>query len=264
MEILKKFENKQVLFTFLGIGLLVHFRVMFNGFVGDDSQQLYNYGLVKSIQDLPKVFMYHHVVLGSENSLLGAYYKPLMLLYFYTIRAFFGLHPFFYHAPQVILAIINAFLVYLLFIKLLKKEISFFLALIFLIHPINQETVAYVSDIQDILYLFFGMTALLVMKEYKTRWQSIVIGLLLLCSLLSKESGVLFFLVTVLYTLLFYKNSFKKYPLSAKLPLTLSLVYYEMKDYKKALVWGNKSYKLDPNLATQRVINVIQEKQNSN
>ncbi len=211
MEFLKKASNANVFLTLLIIGVTVYISVFFNGFVGDDKEQIYNYGLVNNFIDLPKVFFYHHEVLEHNGSILSGYYKPLMLLYFYTTRIFFGIHPFFYHTPQIILGIINSFLVYIFLKKFLKQEIAFFGTLIFLIHPINQETMAYVSNIQEILFFVFGMSALILISNAKSTKQIVVSGLLLLCSLLSKETGILFFLISVMYVILFKKTDYKKY-----------------------------------------------------
>lgn len=179
--------------------------------MGDDKEQIYNLVLVKNLLDLPKVFLYHHVVLGSEHSLLSGYYKPLMLFYFYSIRAIFGLSPFFYHAPQVILFIINSFLVFLLFTKFLKRNTAFLFAVLFLIHPINQESAAYVSNIQEVLFFFFGLSALLIcFKSKLTSKNFLVVAALLLLSLLSKENGILFLAITLLYIFLFKHIFFKK------------------------------------------------------
>lgn len=211
MERLKKITNRQAFISLFIIGLVVYFQVFFNGFVGDDKEQIYNVALVKNFLTLPKVFLYHHVVLGQENSLLSGYYKPLMLFYFYAIRGIFGIHPFFYHAPQVVLFIINSFLVFLLFTKFLKRNVAFLFAVLFLIHPINQETVAYASNIQDVLFFFFGMSALLIcLKQKLTGKKLLVINVLLLLSLLSKENGILFVAIIPLYFFFFRREFLKK------------------------------------------------------
>lgn len=211
MNTINNLSRAKVFLIFLCIGAIVYFNVFFNGFVGDDKEQIYNYGLVKGLIDLPNVFLYHHAVLNQEHAILGAYYKPLMLFYFYTIRSTFGIQPFFFHTPQVILAIINSFLVYLLLTRFFKKEISFFLSLLFLILPINQETVAYASNIQDVLFFFFGMLGLLLLFK-TTHLKHIALSCaFLLCALLSKETGILFVVISLLSVFLFKKSFFKKY-----------------------------------------------------
>lgn len=211
MKALSNITNNQAFFVLLVIGCVTFISVFFNGFVGDDKEQIYNYGLVKGFLDLPKVFFYHHEVLELHSSILGAYYKPLMLFYFYVIRIFFGLNPFFYHTPQVFLAITNSFLVFVLFKQFLKKEVAFLLSIIFLIHPINQETVAYASNIQDVLFFFFGISGLLIIQKAKSIKNICYAALLLLLALLSKETGILFLGISVIFVLLYRRNEYKKY-----------------------------------------------------
>lgn len=209
MEFIKKANTRHIFLIFLAIGICVFISVFFNGFVGDDKEQIYNHALVNKFSEIPRVFLYHHEVLEHNGGILGSYYKPLMLLFFYTIRTLFGLNPFFYHAPQVFLGIINALLVFVLFKKFLKQEIAFFCAVIFLIHPINQESMAYVSNIQDILFFLFGISGLLLLTYFDSPKKKLACFLLLLLSLFSKETGILFLLISLTYVFLFKKNVLK-------------------------------------------------------
>ena len=73
----------------------------------------------------------------------------------------------------------------------LIRTLALFGALVFLVHPLNVETVVYVSSMQDILFFSFGMLAFLVVlkKELEFKWLVTVFGGLLF-SLLSKETGL--------------------------------------------------------------------------
>jgi len=69
----------------------------------------------------------------------------------------------------------------------------------------------YISSYQDILYFFFGIIALNLISNtnYKYRLQSA--SILVLLSLFSKESGILFVFATSLYVFLFDRKEFTKY-----------------------------------------------------
>lgn len=222
MHLLDKLTNKKIFALLVIVGITVHISVFGNGFVGDDSEQIYNLVLVKGFSEIWRVFSVHHAVLGSEHGILGGYYKPLMLFYFYSVREIFGYNPFFYHAPQVILCIINAYLVFLLFVKFFKKYWAVLLSVLYLIHPINQEVVAYVSNIQEVLFFLFGISALLISTRKKLSNKNyITIVCLLLLSLLSKESGILFVVITVMYIFLFRRKEILKVLLSSSVTLVL-------------------------------------------
>lgn len=223
MQFIKKASHLHIFLVLLAIGIGTYINVFFNGFVGDDREQIYNYALVQGFFDLPQVFRYHHVVLESQ-SVLDSYYKPLMLLFFYATRLFFGVHPFFYHTPQVLLAITNSFLVFILFKSFFKKEFAFLLSVIFLIHPINQESVSYVSNIQDVLFFIFGISGLLVLQRAKKHKEIIISALLFLLALLSKETGILFVVISVFYLFLFDKPLLKKYFLVLPIVFIIYLV----------------------------------------
>lgn len=212
MKRIYSLTNIQILFVLLFISLVVYFPLLFAGFVGDDKEQLYNYALVDSFLNLPKVFFYHHVVLESHNSILSGYYKPLMLLYFYSLRILFDVNPFIFHFLQIVLSCVNSFLVYLFFSRFFKKNLALFLGVLFLIHPINQEVVSYVSNVQETLFFLFGMLGLLLSMSQKVTSRYFVgIFSCLFLSLLSKEAGILFVIILFIYQLLFNKKLLKAF-----------------------------------------------------
>jgi len=85
--------------------------------------------------------------------------------------------------------------------------LPFFLSLIFLIHPINVESVAYIGATQSELLFLFGILALLVsMHEKFTLKQLFLISGLSLLALLTKEAGVLFLLMIVCFQFIFNRT----------------------------------------------------------
>src|SRR6266567_794925 len=89
-----------------------------------------------------------------------------------------------------------------------SRLLSLFLSLLFLVHPINVEAVAYISGLNDPLYFLFGASALyLSLKEQISMKRMLIIGVLLLCSLFSKETGILFLLILLFLQFLFKKKT---------------------------------------------------------
>ena len=128
-------------------------------------------------------------------------YHPLTLLLNALIYHFVGNESFLYHFVQFIFHVLNTFLVYK-FISLLqnKKWISIGVALLFAVHPMHVESVAWISEMKDVLYTFFFLLALITYHYYvnkpdkKTKWYLWTIFLFIL-SLLSKPSAVIFSVV---------------------------------------------------------------------
>lgn len=188
------------------IGLLVYIAMLFNGFVGDDNGQILTNPAIHSLSNIPQFFKGSTLFLEEVGASAGLYYRPLMSTSFAIIYALFGAVAFPFHLFQLLLHIGNAILIFFLFKKHLKLKVSFVLALLFLLHPINNEAVVYISNLQEQLFSFFGLLGLLTVSHKKWIYAT---PLFLFLSLLNKETGLLFLPLTTLYYVLFCKPSKK-------------------------------------------------------
>lgn len=88
-------------------------------------------------------------------------YIPLTTLSFAIERKFFGADPFFYHLDNLLLHIFNLVLVYVIALRLgLATRAAFAAALIFGVHPMRVESVAWVTERKDLLYAFFYLLSI--------------------------------------------------------------------------------------------------------
>lgn len=200
-----------------GLGLAVFFNSLINPFVLDDAAQIVNNQTVHSAANIPKLFL-GSTFAGGKN-LEGVYYKPLMTSIFALIYQVFGSHTLPFHLVQVALHIGNAFLVFLIFKKFFKKALSLFFALVFLIHPLNNESVVYISGLQEPLFFFFGGLALLAVSGSRSTEERITVlslknyvlfAVFITLSLLSKETGLLFLVMAPFFRFLFFRKDFWK------------------------------------------------------
>jgi protein O-mannosyl-transferase len=181
------------------VGLIVYGNMLFNGFVLDDLQYVIPNSIING-QDIIK-----HFSANIFNSY--GYYRPIPAVYFSYIYGLFGHLPFFYHLPQLIFHIINAILFFTFLKTFFNNKLSFLLALIFLIHPLQVESVSYISQSGSVIFFFFGISALLLSrKEFKTKKYLFFIFFLLLLSILTKEAGIIFLILFILMNLLFKKR----------------------------------------------------------
>jgi protein O-mannosyl-transferase len=187
------------------IGYLVFFSGLFNGFIGDDTLQITNNPIIRSLRNLP-VFFSGSTFYNGGDVLEGVYYKPIQTTLFSFVYSLSGNNPFTFHLFQISIYIINAYFVYLLLKHFFDNLVAFFLALIFLVHPINSETAFYVSATQDVLFFFFGIISLLILQKYQSHKAFIIAGVCLIFSLLSKEAGILFIFTAALYVYFFKKK----------------------------------------------------------
>ncbi len=188
------------------VGFIVFGNALFNAFVGDDVTQIVNNPLVHSFSNLLTYFSGSTFYNGGTNYFAGVYYKPFLSTYFSIIYTFFGPNYIAFHFFQILLHIINVCIIFLFFKHFFRKSVSLILALIFLVHPINSESVFYISAVQEVLFFFFGMLALWILINFRSKKSTILASMCLFFSLLSKETGILFIGISILYLLFFNKN----------------------------------------------------------
>jgi tetratricopeptide (TPR) repeat protein len=200
---LKHFLNdKTAILTIILVGLVLYWHSLGNGFVGDDQSQVIDNTALHSITNIP--YLFSASSFDNGGSLTGIYYKPLMSSFYAATYTFFGPNPTAYHTLSVAVHIANSVLVFLVLAYFLPEIPSLFLALIFLVHPINNQSPLYISALQDDLFFLFGMIALeLVQAKKFTLWRLILTLVMLLFSVLSKETGVLFFPIVIIFKYLF-------------------------------------------------------------
>jgi len=225
-----RLTTSKAVYVIIIIGIIIYFNSLLNGFVLDDATQIVQSTNIHSIKNIVSFFQgstFNYPV-NNAHQLTGVYYKPVLLTFFSIIYTVFGANAFYFHLLQLLLHIANTVMVFLFFSFFFKKQFSIFLSLIFLIHPINTESVVYISSLQDVLFFFFGMIALVtlaktkVLQTYKQCIFYLLIFFLMLFSLLSKETGVIFIFVLPFFAFLFKKRNVKFIAIT----VGLSLVAY--------------------------------------
>lgn len=159
-----------------------------------------------------------------------ANYHPLTTIS-YSINYYFSkLNPSNYHLTNLLFHFLNIIVVYVFAMKLTRKiYISAFVALIFAIHPMHVESVAWVSERKDVLYSFFFMISLVFYIDYINKVKKLKYYLLsfvfFLMSLLSKSAAVVLPLVFLAIDYFFSRKLDKKLILE-KIPFfVLSLIF---------------------------------------
>ncbi len=130
-------------------------------------------------------------------------YHPLTMLSLAINYSFSKLNPYSYYLTNLVLHLLNVAFVFLFIYKLSKKNINVatFVALIFAIHPMHVESVAWASERKDVLYTFFFLGALIAYLEFielgKKIFYIITFALTIL-SMLSKPAAIILPLVLIL------------------------------------------------------------------
>ncbi len=138
---------------------------------------------------------------GVFTELHVAQYSPVNEIIYMAIYAVFGYHPAAYHLYPMLLHIINSCLVLALIQRLVggrtdvvtARRVAFVTALLFAIHPIQVESIAWISASKIPLYTFFVLLAMLAYIRYARTGKTgfyIAAFLLFVCSFGSKEQSV--------------------------------------------------------------------------
>jgi len=133
------------------------------------------------------------------------FYRPLVLVTFFTDRALSGFEPFGYHLTNLLLHLANGLLVYLLGLSLTRSHFqSLAASMIFGLHPAHLTSVAWISGRTDLLVLLFLLAAALLFirgcREDRGGWGWIAgSGGCFLFALLSKEMGLILLPFTLIW-----------------------------------------------------------------
>ncbi|MFH1209051.1 MAG: tetratricopeptide repeat protein [Candidatus Omnitrophota bacterium] len=175
----------------IGLAVFIYGHSLSNGFVWDDAD-----------------FLLHNPSLGSLKG-LSAYWTPSD--YFFTIpltasllwlqHQFWGLAPWGYHAISLAFHVFNALLLFRL-LRRLASPLAGVVALLFAIHPIQVETVAWIAEQKNIFSFFFFMLtfhAFLDFDSSNKKRDCAKTLLYFMAALLSKSIAVCFVMVPLLY-----------------------------------------------------------------
>lgn len=220
-----------VFFLLVILALVVFGNSLGNQLFYDDEELIYKNYYVQNITLWPNFF--------TQNMIAGAgkvsnMYRPLLMISFGVNHLIGGLNPFIYHLTNILLHATNSFLIFLLISKLFNsKKVSFLTAILFLIHPVQTEAVTYVSGRTDPLFAFFMLLSLLFFIKFLETKNKIKLYLFtvffFLCSLLAKETAIVFpflgFLILLIKEKSFLKVIWKKSLILLPF-LMISVIYF--------------------------------------
>ena len=208
-----------------------------NGFILDDHAVIERNSYVQSLQYLPKVFTgcIWESALGNCQATL--YYRPVMSLSL-LLTSQISLKPWLFRLVNLFYLFLAVSLVYLVGSFIISKRfLAFCAAIIFLIHPVNNEIGNWISTMPDVTLAIFILLDLYFYFRYqktKSNRDLILLNLFFFLGLLAKEQMIELIIIFIAIDLLFFKiksrdflkrDQVKKY-VCILVPL---LVYYLMR-----------------------------------
>src|SRR6266480_2393849 len=155
------------------------------GFLWDDDDYILKNDLLTASDGLQRIWF-------SFDS--PSQYFPLVYTTFRIERALWGLNPAGYHVVNVLLHVANALLVWRLLARL-RVPGAWLAGAIFALHPVQVESVAWITERKNVLMGFFFLLTLLTWVEFldqqtRRRWRLYLLALVLYAlALLSKTTA---------------------------------------------------------------------------
>jgi tetratricopeptide (TPR) repeat protein len=176
-----------------GLALLVYLPALRGGFVWDDNDYVTTNTVLRNLRGLWDIW-FHPVKLPQ--------YYPLTFSSFWIEYHLWELHPLGYHMINVLLHALNSLLVWKL-LERLKVRGAWFAGLLFLVHPVMVESVAWITERKNVLSGSFYLSSFLAYLRFKDRepklWPWYVTSFFLfLAALLSKTITATFPAVVIL------------------------------------------------------------------
>lgn len=180
---------KELAIILILIGFLAYLPSLFGGFVWDDEDFVYANTYVKEFQ-IGKFWTENAIAGRGKNS---NYYRPIQFSMYALIYKVAGPNPFAFHAVGIILHIITAIMVIIAIIAITNSSfVGFFTSLFFLIHPLQTESVSYISGHSDPLYaIFFLLSLLFFLKRNERMLYKMLSVVFFIVALLSKELALI-------------------------------------------------------------------------
>ncbi|MEW6127560.1 MAG: tetratricopeptide repeat protein [Acidobacteriota bacterium] len=192
-------NERWLLLGVLAITAVAFLNALGGEFVYDDKFQIINNPSLGSLTNIPKMFVQSVWQFMNANSpeAVGLYYRPMFNSLLIITNQMFGANLFGWHLVSLGLHVTATYLVYLLAREWqLANEMALGAALLFGLHPVHSESVAWISGLPDPLVTVFLLASLIFYERQRNRaLQKHLLILSLICALLalfSKEIAIVF------------------------------------------------------------------------
>ncbi|MBN2384421.1 tetratricopeptide repeat protein [bacterium] len=190
------------------LALVVFGNSLNNPFIWDDDYLIVGNAQVKSGSALATIFNSDIMLGGGHHQ--SKFYRPLQIVSFKIDYFIWGEDPVGFHVTSTMVHIINALLVLVLVRSLCADHrIALFASVLFLVHPVQTESVTYLASRSEILMFFFYLSALIMYRQYRSygSYGYLALSLVLFAgSLLSKEMAVSLPLTVLILDLVWFDS----------------------------------------------------------
>ena len=190
------------IFVIAFLGIACYANTLRNGFVWDDNFNVVHDRFLRSWTFLPRYFVTDVAEAYSPSGESVPFYRPAFMLSLLVDYQLWGPRPFGFHLTNLMWHVVDGLLVYAL-LRALKTHRSWALlgAAVFVCHPVNSESVAYVAGRSAEMCIGFSLASLVLILRFDSAdslstlrrwmlWGTALVAYAL--ALLSKEVAVTF------------------------------------------------------------------------
>lgn len=227
------------------VTLAVYLNTLANDFVYDDNFHILNNPWITDLNYLIRPFYssvweFHETISEGMNN----YYRPVMHLIFTLEYHVFGFEPWGWHLFNVLFHAMNSVLVFIIIKGLLEGErgldggeerkkvsattIAFMAALLFAVHPVSTEVVAWVSAMTELSFALFYLLAFHLYMRHRATGRKVYLALSVasfFLSTLCKETSVTLPVLLVCYDLI-RKRSMRVKDMARYVPYAVAGLVY--------------------------------------
>lgn len=210
--IVTKWYNKPAAFGFFIVvsSIAVYINSLGGDFIWDDIEQIVENPVIMDLSNVPYFFTSDLWRLIDNPTIGSYYYRPLFLLSLASDYSLWGLNPLGYHITNIMLHSLVSIMVYLIGRRLFRNNPAALVgSLIFAVHPVHVESVAWISGRTDpmaALFLLFSFHLYTLFKEDKNNILLFLSLAAYFLSLLSKEMAITLPLLLAAYEFSFHEK----------------------------------------------------------
>lgn len=175
------------------LALIAYYPTLRYGFVFDDVQQIAENPAIRSWAGLPQYFT-AHVGAGVFPWVKGSFYRPLFLVWLRLNYIFFETSPWGWHLTSLLAHLAAVWMFFVLVRQWTRDGLTAgWAALLFALHPIHIEPVAWISAVPEILFTIAGMASIYTFFRFRQERRPVLLGVaaaLYAIALLAKETAV--------------------------------------------------------------------------
>lgn len=227
---LNHFSNNNILIILFLFSLtfLTYVNILQNKLFFDDEELIYKNSFVKNLIHFPKYFTTNMIAGAGKISNM---YRPILTTSFALDYAIWKNNPTGFHLTSILLHGFNSVLLYFLIKRLFNTQtVALLTSILFIVHPVQSEAVAYAAGRTDLLLTFFSILSIhfflnSIIKQFKL-FRFLVSLLFFILAILSKETAAVLPFIYLLLTNLPIKNKIRFNKLILIFPFMLGTFIY--------------------------------------